>query len=72
VKGGAVLDKKRIAERLINLRGQKSRDEVARALNISISALQMYENGYRIPKDEIKIKIAKYFGISVESIFFAE
>lgn len=64
------MDKKNIAKRLIELRGDKTRDEVAFDLGISVSALQMYENGQRIPKDEIKIKISKFYGLSVQKIFF--
>lgn len=59
-----------IAERLIKLRGKKSRETVAKALDISVSALAMYENGQRIPRDSIKIRIAKYYGKTVGYIFF--
>jgi putative transcriptional regulator len=64
------LNKEKIAEILVTLRGDRSREEVAKALEISVSALQMYENAKRVPKDEIKLKIANYYGVSVESIFF--
>lgn len=69
-KGGNTLDKEQIAKKLINLRDGKSRNEVAKAVGISVSALSMYENGDRIPRDEIKVKIAEYYGESIESIFF--
>jgi transcriptional regulator with XRE-family HTH domain len=59
-----------IAEKLIALRGKKSREEVAKALGLSISAISMYENGERIPRDSIKIKIANYYNKSVQEIFF--
>lgn len=59
-----------IAEKLIKLRGNRSREEVAKAVQISTSALSMYENGSRIPRDEIKIRLAKYYGKSVQFIFF--
>lgn len=59
-----------IADKLIELRGNRSQEEVAKAINISISALSMYENGSRIPRDEVKIKLAKYYGKSVQFIFF--
>lgn len=65
------MKKETIARTLIQLRGNKSRIEVAKDLGISVSALQMYENAQRIPKDEIKIKIANYYNCSVQSIFFA-
>lgn len=64
------MDKKKIGKRLIELRGDKTREEVAIDLKISYSALQMYENGERIPRDEVKIRIANYYGKSVQAIFF--
>ncbi|MBP3972714.1 helix-turn-helix transcriptional regulator [Bacillus sp. WL1] len=60
----------RIAENLINLRNGRSREEVAKAVGISISTLQMYENGQRIPRDNIKIKLANFYGVTVQKIFF--
>jgi len=59
-----------IGKRLLAIRGQKTREEVADAVGISVSALQMYENGQRMPRDDIKIRIASYFGISVQFLFF--
>lgn len=45
----------------MELRGNASREEVSKGIGVSVSALQMYENGHRIPKDDIKVKIASYF-----------
>lgn len=59
-----------IAGRLTKLRGSTPREEVATKLDISVSALQMYENGQRIPRDDIKMKIAAYYGKTVQEIFF--
>ena len=59
-----------IAKRLVQLRGEKPRKEVASDLGISVSALSMYENGCRMPRDEIKMKIAAYYGKTVEELFF--
>lgn len=64
------MDKVLIGEKLVILRGSEAREAVAKSLGISISALQMYENGQRIPRDEIKMKIAKYYNSNVEEIFF--
>jgi len=33
-------------------------------------AVSLYESGERIPKDEIKVKIARFFGVTVDSIFY--
>lgn len=65
-------DKKIIAERLLKLRGNTSREKVAEENGISISALAMYETGKRIPRDEIKVSLARYYKTDVESIFFAQ
>ena len=59
-----------LAARLTRLRGEKSRKQVAADLGISQSALAMYENGHRVPKDEIKVRIASYYGRPVGEIFF--
>ena len=61
-----------IGKRLIALRGKKLIKDVAKALGISASALSMYEKGQRIPRDEIKIRLARYYDRTVDSIFFTE
>lgn len=61
-----------IGQRLIKLRGNKTQEEVATALGISLSAIGMYERGERMPRDEVKIAIAKYFDTTVQAIFFDE
>ena len=60
-----------VAERLVAARGNIPRTEVIKAVGISLSALTMYEIGQRIPRDEIKVKLAKYYGKTVEELFFA-
>lgn len=60
-----------IGARLRSLRGDISRQEVAEAIGVSVSALQMYENGARVPRDQTKMALAKYYKTSVENIFFA-
>lgn len=57
-------------ERLVKLRGETPRDLVAEKCLISVSALQMYENGKRIPRDPIKVRLARYYGKTVQEIFF--
>lgn len=61
-----------IGKRLRALRGDTPRKSVAKTLGISVSALQMYENGARVPRDEIKMKLASYYKTTVEAIFFAD
>lgn len=59
-------------EKLRKLRGDKSQEEVARAVFISDSALSSYENGDRIPRDDVKRRLAEYYGKTVGEIFFNE
>ena len=65
------METKEIGKRLQELRGKRNQDEVAFACGISPAAVGMYERGERIPRDEIKIRLARYFGVSVEELFFA-
>ena len=60
-----------IGARLRNLRGDKPRAEVANAVGVSVSALQMYENGARVPRDQTKIALADYYHTTVAAIFFS-
>ena len=61
-----------IGEKIKNLREKNniSRENFANAVEISQSALSMYENGQRIPHDEVKLRIARFFNTSIEELFF--
>lgn len=61
-----------IACELRTLRGDKSQEKVAKDIGISTSAIAMYENGERIPRDEIKVLLANYYGKTVGDLFFGE
>ena len=58
-----------IAEKLRNLRGDKPKQIVASAVGITTKALTQYENGGRIPRDEIKLRLADYYQTTVNAIF---
>lgn len=62
----------RVAEKLRAARGSIPREDVAKAVGVSVSAMSMYENSDRIPRDEIKIRLAKYYNTTVQSLFFDE
>lgn len=59
-------------ELLRELRGGKTQEEIAKDIGITKSAWAMYERGERIPRDEVNVKIAKYFGRTIEELFFAK
>lgn len=66
------METKIIAQKLRELRGNLPRETVCKAVGISVSALAMYENGKRIPRDRIKISLARFYGKSIGSIFFTQ
>jgi DNA-binding XRE family transcriptional regulator len=66
------LDSAKIARRLIDLRGDRSQQQVADDLGITRAAVGMYETGERIPKDEVKAAIARYYDKTVQEIFLTE
>lgn len=59
-------------EKLRTLRGKRTQAEVAEDLGITPSAYAQYERGERIPRDDIKQKIAKYYKRSVTFLFFSD
>lgn len=59
-----------VGERLREARGNTPRKEVCKSIGISLSALMMYENDKRIPRDTIKVKLAKYYGKGIEELFY--
>ena len=65
------IDTKIIGKKLKDLRGDKSQSEVANAIGVTTMAISSYENGERVPRDEIKIKLAEYFETNVEYLFFS-
>ena len=59
-----------IGEKLKELRGDRTQSEVANAVGVSTSAIGMFETDQRVPRDETKIALAKYFETTVEELFF--
>ncbi len=59
-------------EKLKELRGNRSQAEVAKAVMVSDSAISSYENDERVPRDDVKKRLAKYYGSTVQDIFYAE
>ena len=58
--------------KLRQLRGAKAARTVADAIGVSESALLMYERGERNPRDDIKVKIAQYYGVGIGDIFYPD
>lgn len=57
-----------IGKRIRLLREEKGLNQIefAKILNIANSTLSQYEAGNRVPSDDIKLKIAEYFDVSLD------
>jgi len=66
------MDRVKIGKRLIELRGEKTREEVAYFTKITCKSLESYERGYRMAMDSAKQRLARYYGVSVDSLFYAD
>lgn len=65
-------DKTVVGERLRKLRGSRTLEEVATALNVTTMAVSLWERGERTPSDNMKVAIASYYNRTVMSIFFKD
>lgn len=63
---------KSIAERIKAARIEKGMSQafLAEKCDISVSAIQMYEIGQRVPRDPIKVKLAAALNKPVQDLFF--
>ena len=56
--------------KLRELRGTRTQNDVAEAIGVTKSSYAMYERDERPPRDEVKIRLAKFFGVSIQDLFF--
>jgi DNA-binding XRE family transcriptional regulator len=60
-----------VGKKLRELRGNMTTEEVSNAIGVTRSSYVKYERDERVPRDEVKIRIADYYNTTVQSIFFA-
>lgn len=60
----------KIADKLRELRGERTQQEAADGIGINRNAYAMYERGERVPRDDVKVLIANYYNMTVSDIFF--
>lgn len=65
-------DRTVVGDRLKKLRGSRTQGEVAEALGVTPMAISQWENGLRMPSDDMKVKIAAYYKKTVMVIFFKD
>ena len=64
------IKREKVSRKLRTLRGRRTLAEVAEAVGVTSQAVSQYETGQRMPTDEVKLRIAKYYGKTVDEIFF--
>lgn len=64
------MDAVMIGRKLKRLRGARTIQEIADATGIDPSTIGMYEIGQRVPRDNNKITLANYFGLTVQELFY--
>lgn len=60
--------KSKVAQRLIELRGEQSIYEVAKSVGIRRSVLQRYEAGERVPEDKNLDLLAAYYEVDFDEL----
>ena len=60
--------------RMLELRtaSEKTQKEVAAIIGISQSSYAMIEGGHRHPRKQVEKKLADFFNVTVDELFFAE
>jgi DNA-binding XRE family transcriptional regulator len=66
------LDNKAAGEKLARLRNKNGllQKDVASSVGIKLETYSKYEQGNRRPPDKVKVKLADFFGVSVQELFF--
>ena len=58
--------------KMAELRGDRTLREIAREINIPYSTYAMIESGHRFPRKELAMKIANFYGVTVDELFFTK
>lgn len=68
--GEMSLDASLIGKKLRKLRGDTPLNIVSQRTGLGATAISNYENGIRIPRDEAKVALAKYYRKTIDELFF--
>lgn len=66
------MNRTEIGNRLINLRAQTGllQSQVADVIGVSKSTIGAYEQGVRLPSDDVKIKLANFYKVDLVDLFY--
>ena len=62
-------NKRSTGSKLRELRGKRTQEEIAEKLGITKSSWSMYERDERVPRDEVKIRIADFLEKQFKKFF---
>lgn len=48
----------------------ETQKDLGDAIDVSAMAVSKYENDVSVPTDDVKVKIARHYGVSIEWLFF--
>ncbi|WP_405113716.1 helix-turn-helix transcriptional regulator [Paenibacillus sp. FSL K6-1217] len=57
-------------QKMITLRGKRSLREISAEIGIPYSTYAMIETGRRFPRKDLAIKLARFYKVSVDELFF--
>ena len=57
--------------RMLRLRGDRTQRQVASELGIPVSTYAMIELGQRFPRRDLQGKLARFYGTTVDDLFFS-
>lgn len=57
-------------KKMAELRGDRSLRDIAKELEIPYSTYAMIETGHRFPRRNLQLKLAKFYGVTVDELFF--
>lgn len=55
---------------IVKLRGNRSQKQVAEELGVPVSTYAMVELGHRFPRKSLQAKLANFFNVTVDELFF--
>jgi putative transcriptional regulator len=58
--------------KMVELRGDRSQKVVAKDMKIPVSTYAMIESGHRFPRKDLQAKISRYYGVTVDELFFSQ
>lgn len=56
--------------KMVELRGSRTHKVIAKEIGIPVSTYAMIECGHRFPRKALAIRIAEFFSVTVEALFF--